>query len=259
MSTPYIISSDQCCTRQFEVRSYEVDFKCLMRVTSLFNHLQDIAWEHAEQLGFGWHQLRERSVFWVLSRIEVKFVRLPRWTERVELCTWPRPADGIFALRDFVMTDGSGNRLLSATSCWLVLDVASRRPQRMAQWYTGRDFSTVSVTDHLAPKIPDCDTQPFVTEQLIVKQGDIDMNGHVNNVRYIDWACNTFDVQHFAGNYPLRLCVNFNGEARFGETVEIQRFSTMPGADLLQVSRPGDGKNLCKLDFRWRPTEQADK
>lgn len=238
------------------VRSYEVDFNQNLRVTALFNYLQEIAWEHAENLDFGWDDLNGKGCFWALSRIEVEITRLPRWTDRVTLITWPRPADGIFARRDFALFDSEGNQLVAATSSWLVVNVSNRRPVRIAEWYSNREFSSLFALSSAASKIVDSGcSMPAVSESLCVQVGDIDMNQHVNNVRYIDWAYNTFSIDHYKNFSPTKVVVNFNAECKFGDGIEVQQFQISNSAHVVNVNRHGDSKNLCRLEFWWKPIE----
>lgn len=244
-------NSNQYHHRSIEVRSFEVDFNQKLRITALFNYLQEVAWEHAKILNFGWGDLYSKGWFWALSRVEVEVERLPRWTDEVTLVTWPKQAEGIFALRDFEMYDSQGNRLIAATSSWLVVNISNRRPVRIAEWYTDFDFASRSALSRQASKVADCTGDTKFTEQVAVQVGDIDMNQHVNNVRYIDWAYNTLSIDHYCSFYPRRVVVNFNAEGKVGETLVVEQFKHSTNGHIVCINRENDSKNLCKLQFEW--------
>lgn len=237
--------------QDISIRSYDVDFRQNLKITALFNYLQEIAWEHAEKLDFGWDDLDNQGYFWALSRMEVEVTRMPQWTENLTLITFPRPADGIFAIRDFELYDSQGVRIVAATSSWLVVNVNNRRPVRIASWYTNRSFANKSALNRAAAKVTDCADQPTKTNQFVVQVGDIDMNQHVNNVRYIDWAYNSFGMDHFCHYKPLKVVVNFNAECKIDEEVKIQNFQLSPSNHIVTVERLSDAKNLCKIEFWW--------
>lgn len=233
------------------IHSYEVDFNQKLSVTALFNYLQEIAWEHAHLLGYGWEHLLQKKWFWALSRVEAEIFRLPKWTEQVTLLTWPRGVDGIFALRDFEMYDQLGNILVVASSSWLVLNIDTRRPVR-ADWYSDFDFANRTALGRNASKLVEQLFEPEFTELLDVRIGDIDMNLHVNNVRYIDWAYNTFSIDHFRDLYPSMVVVNFNAEAKTNDRIEVTRFESNQYENVFEIKNAETSKNLCRLMFRWQ-------
>jgi acyl-ACP thioesterase len=50
---------------------------------------------------------------------------------------------------------------------------------------------------------------------------DIDYNGHVNNVRYIQWIQDSVDPAVLEQARQARLDINYLGEVKPGETVEL--------------------------------------
>jgi len=46
----------------FKVRTYDVDFKNQLKVNSIFNFMQDVASEHAKELGVGWNDLQNTGL-----------------------------------------------------------------------------------------------------------------------------------------------------------------------------------------------------
>ncbi|HON71415.1 acyl-[acyl-carrier-protein] thioesterase [Tenuifilum sp.] len=235
---------------KLKVHSYEVDFNQRLTVTALFNYLQEIAWEHAHLLGYGWEHLLQKGWFWALSRVEVEIYRLPAWTDEVVLLTWPRGVDGIFALRDFEVYDHLGNKIIAATSSWLVLNIQTRRPVR-AEWYSDFDYATRSSLGRNATKLVEQSVSPEFSEKFDVRIGDIDMNQHVNNVRYIDWAYNTFSIEHFKSYFPKRVVVNFNAEGKANDSIIASRFQNSQDESIVEIANASNGKNLCRLMFEW--------
>ncbi|MBQ9470154.1 MAG: hypothetical protein IJU72_04275 [Bacteroidales bacterium] len=251
LDTTNLICPEHYLQRELSVRSYEVDFHRELRLPALFNHLQEIAWEQVEGMGWGWQTLQQQGCLWVLSRIELEVHRMPRWTEVVTLTTWPRGVDGLFALRDFELHGHSGELLAAATSSWLVLNASTHRPMRIAQWFEGRAFAGYSALGHLAPKLSPPTTPPDTELLHPVRVGDIDMNQHVNNVRYIDLACDMMPHEHWVRFTPRHLAVNFNAEGPIGDTLGLRCHAPAPHEHSVSISRLSDGKNACTLRFGW--------
>lgn len=251
LDTSLLTSPDHYLRRDFTVRSYEVDFHRELRLPALFNHLQDIAWEHAEAMGWGWGSLQQQGCLWVLSRIELVLYRPPLWTDTVTLTTWPRGVDGLFALRDFELQTSSGELLAAATSSWLVLSIDTHRPMRIASWAEGRTFASDAAMGRTASKLAQPTSAPETELLHPVRVGDIDMNLHVNNVRYIDLACDALPHEHWARSAPKQLIVNFNAEGPIGDTLALGCHAQDDNRHTVCINRLSDGKNACMVRFDW--------
>ncbi len=205
---------------EFTIRSFESNAQGLLKPFALFNLFQDLAGNHARHLGVGYEDLKKAGYFWVLSRIKVRFTRMPAWRDQVRLATWPKGTDGPFALRDFRMTDGGEAVLLAGASAWLLLDTARYRPQRLSS--LGRTFP-VRPDDHA---IGEPLGKLVVPEGLAVHSerqvlpGDLDVNNHVNNAEYVRWIIDCLEMSHSA---PLQsLQVNYLDEAVRGDTIVLR-------------------------------------
>lgn len=116
--------------QQFKINSYEVEQSTAARLTSIANYLQEIAYNHANELGVGYHQLLSRKMVWVLARLQIEMYRYPIWDEVISVETWPRPFERLLANRDFRISDSMGELIGRATTRWLVLDSEKHRPVR---------------------------------------------------------------------------------------------------------------------------------
>jgi acyl-ACP thioesterase len=57
--------------------------------------------------------------------IEVE--KYPAWQDEITLNTWSAGTDGMYAFREFILTDKSGGLILRASSAWLILDMENKR------------------------------------------------------------------------------------------------------------------------------------
>jgi medium-chain acyl-[acyl-carrier-protein] hydrolase len=107
---------------RYTVKSYDVDLKKRMSLTSLLGCLLESAWQHARRCGFGYGDLAEKGQFWVLSMLHIEIARPPLWREPIVIETWSKGTNGLFALRDFLVSDKEDAAVVRATSGWLILD-----------------------------------------------------------------------------------------------------------------------------------------
>lgn len=240
--------------KEYSVHSYESDVRAMARPVSLLNFLQDAAGEHAARLGFSVVDLFRRGLTWVLSRHHVRVHRYPGLGERLEVMTWPSGKHGYFALRDFEVSGGGGEAVLSATTSWMIIDLKRKQP--------------VKVDEHLPPgcvlekrALPDeFGSLPVPSEReresrFRVEAGHLDLNRHVNNAVYVHWALEALPYDLQTKRRPVDIEVSYRAEAFYGDEV-LSVAQSLPGPDggpsyVHQVLNAASGIELARLRTRW--------
>ncbi len=240
--------------KKFEVRPFEVSSSGRIKLVDLLNHFQEAAGEHADKLGFSVTHLAVKNLTWVLSRYHVRILRYPAWKEDLCLETWPSIRQGLFALREFELTDGQRNLLAAATSSWMMIDVRSKRPVNVSAHLA--DFpqnERRAIADNFAalPTIGKSDFEiPFR-----VRFHDLDWNRHVNHTVYIEWAVETVPRDILVSFSPVEIEVDFRGEALLGQSVISRAEAVQNKGDMVfhhQICAEEGGKELTRLRTFWR-------
>lgn len=225
-------------TLQFPVLSFMADTEDHLSLTGLCRVLQDAAWQHAIQLGFGPEDLAERGLLWVLSRLLVRVERYPRWSQTVSVETWPSGVERLFAMRDFRLTC-EGEPVATVRSAWLGIDAATRRPMPPARFidvnaYRGAETVFPDLPEKLPALGPESGLSPVGTHRVVYS--DFDRQRHVNNVQYLQWMLDTFDLDFQQRSVASELTINFLAEAAFGETVDLYRRDSATASEVTVVS-----------------------
>ncbi|PKP43212.1 MAG: hypothetical protein CVT93_01120 [Bacteroidetes bacterium HGW-Bacteroidetes-10] len=234
----------------FCVKSYETDMNALLKPCSFMHHLQEMANLHAASLGFGYDNLIEKGILWVLSRVHVKFYRMPAWREEVIMETWHKGSEKLFGLRDYKMDDLFGNRLAEITSSWLIIGTASRRLQRIEQ-HLGNDHPSVNKVDIIsepAPKLISPENMTL-TARRRVEYSDMDLNLHTNNTRYLEWAIDSVDQELIKEIFISEIIINFNSESRMGEEIDI--YSSVAGESIFVEARRGE-TSVAQIQLKYQ-------
>jgi acyl-ACP thioesterase len=174
------------------------------------------------------------------------------WTENLTLVTYPRGIEGLFALRDYEIFDSKGERIIAGSSSWLILNAQTRRPARLNDLdlrFITNDRSAIAVNPS---KIADSIGNPINSESLTVKPSDIDVNFHVNNARYIEWAYNSFPILHFNETIPKTVEVNFLAEGKPDDRINIDLYKISDKEHIVNIKRLDDQKELCRVYFEWQ-------
>jgi acyl-ACP thioesterase len=205
------------------INSAEADFKAQLRPGALLNLLIQAAIGSADDLGFGFKNLSEQNLFWVLSRMSIQIDRPIMWNEKIEVFTWPKDIEKILYLRDFEIKDASEKIVARATSGWLAVDALSKRPKRVDS-VEDTEF-TLLKNKHAVEKLPQ-KLNPDTGEKQSIRQPlyfDFDLNGHVTSTRYLDWIMDTFDLEFLAKHFPSEIHINYLKEVLPGDQVEVYR------------------------------------
>ena len=232
---------------EYLIRSYDVDPQMNARLPVFCRLMQEAAWFHAEHLGLGHSYLSSRSMTWVLSRMRIEVNRLPKWGETVSLRTWPSGRDRLFYYRDFEITDEEGNLILQASTAWFVIDTR-KRERTVPDWWQTADYPFgPKLFESKLGRLKGCRCEGG--ESLRINYGDLDQNGHVNNVRYIDWLMNSLPLEFHQTHILQSLEVNYLAEALYGHEVQI----CTSGADSLQCRHgiTAGGEELVRATSAW--------
>lgn len=242
--------------KEYRIHVYETGPDGRLNLYSLFNYMQDIASEHAIRLGFGRDDLMRDNRFWVLSRVYAEIDLWPLWEETIIIKTWPNGTDKLFALRNYEVRYPDGKHIASGTSSWLILDMTTKRVQRpdsILSAYNPNLHKEASVIRYASKLENDChDGQ--ATPSYKIKISDLDVNLHTNNVRYLNWVCDTYDLEFTMNNEPHSAEINYLAESKYNEEVIIRSSSENGNNKYFShsISRTSDNKELCRLRLEWR-------
>ncbi len=232
------------------ISSYDVDPQQTARLPALCRFMQEAAFHHAEQLGLGHAFLAGQKLGWVLSRQRIAVERLPQWGDTVQIRTWPSGRDKLFFYRDFELADGAGARLLAASNAWSLIDMDKRERAHPGTYLSIELPESPGVFD---TKLRRLKNEPSGGADAVpVTYGDLDLNGHVNNVRYIEWVLNSLTKEFHETHRIRSLELNFLAEAVYGQTVSVSSSESGP-REFDHVIRSG-AQALFRAQSRWSQT-----
>lgn len=213
---------DNIFLQKLRIPCYDTDITQSMKPVSFMNYAQEIANCHATILGFGYDDLIRTRTAWVLSRMHIKFLELPKWRDNVNLRTWHKGPERLFYIRDYRLTDERDEKdLVVATTSWLVVNIDSRRLVRE----TLLDEESICRNDAITPSCDKIRIPSGIAQELhsshTVSYSDLDMNGHANNAMYLVWAMDAAGCDVTLHRPLKELKINFNHEARAGQTVDL--------------------------------------
>ncbi|MFH0755739.1 MAG: acyl-ACP thioesterase domain-containing protein [Bacteroidota bacterium] len=243
--------------KEFMVSSYELNPRGEARLTTMANYFQEIAYHHANELGFGYEDMKNRKTMWLLSRMKIRMKKYPVWDDRITIETWPSGVDKLFAVRDFRVMNKQGEEIGAASTGWLIVDLNTHRPIKPKEELDAyaRIIYGAPVFDGSLEKIRLPDQLEELNRHRVL-YSDLDIVGHVNNVKYMEWS---IDTAMFIGNREKEIHefeINFMKETKFGDMITI---SGSPGMvvsangshHVLVGIREEDGAEAFRSLIRW--------
>lgn len=235
-------------SKEIKVPCFMVDNSRRIRPSAVADICQEMALNGADALGFGFDTLVERDVAWVLSRMHIVFDSYPRWKDVLTVNTWHKGLDSLFFIRDYELLSPSGERLVRATSSWVVINTRTRafvRAENLGDIISFQPQDGDNALEERADRIriPKEAGRELILEHK-VSYSDVDIIGHANNVRYISWAmdCLPDPVSH-----PVReLTVNFLKETRLGDEIKLYRTEC---GDAVYVEGESGGNPVFSVKF----------
>jgi acyl-ACP thioesterase len=237
----------------FKIRNYEADIDGNLKIPMLFNYFQEVAGNHAEQLGWGYDNMQELGAVWMLSRLQIEVKSLPKWGEEVEVLTLPRGIKKLFAVRDYAIHNRRGEELVKGYSGWLVVDKQTSRLKN----------PDIILGD--APWRDNPDDMAFSTEKMIplenkifeytrkVTPNDMDVNKHTNNARYAEWMTDCFEQEFLSANQIRKISVIFSNQTKFGDEVALSLFANETGKKhYIEAVNTQTGQKVVQAEFEWK-------
>lgn len=208
--------------QKIQILSSHTDMFSRLRSSVLARILQDAAIVHAEELGVGRHVGLEKEALWVITRLSIEIDRLPMWGETITLRTWPgETRHGLFP-RFFEMTTVGGEPLLKASTIWLLMHATERRmldPKTIGMEVSGQNREgQLPVPARRVPFPAELSGETVRT----VLYSETDVNGHMNNTRYLDWADDLLPTAFHKSHSLKRLWVEYRSEILCGQEAVIR-------------------------------------
>ncbi|KAI0489408.1 hypothetical protein KFK09_029250 [Dendrobium nobile] len=218
----------------FVIRSYEIGPDKTSTMETLMNLLQETALNHVMSSGlasdgFGaTHEMSLRKLIWVVTRVNIQVDKYSSWGDVVEIDTWVAAAGKNGMRRDWIIRDYSTKKTLTrATSNWVIMHRETRRlskiPEQVREevmpFYFDRSVIFEAEYDRTIDKLND-ETAENIRSGLAPRWNDMDVNQHVNNVKYIGWILESVPMKVLEEYHLTSMTLEYRRECRQSHLLE---------------------------------------
>ncbi|MDR0542086.1 MAG: acyl-[acyl-carrier-protein] thioesterase [Dysgonamonadaceae bacterium] len=236
----------------FRIESYTCDFTEKATLTGIGGYILDAASRHAEERGFGYGEILKDNVAWVLSRLSIKMDKYPAFNRTIKVETWVESVEKFFTQRCFCIYDEDNTILGYARTIWAAINIETRRPIDIPRWRP--ELSEYAMPEKECPiekfsKIPAIEgIEPSMGYS--VRYSDIDINKHMNSIKYIEHIVDVFDLALFKEKMIHRFEIIYLAEGMFGDKLKLYRQHISENENLVDTRRGEE--SVCRSRIIWK-------
>lgn len=239
----------------FMAEPFHCDFSGHLFMGHLGNHLLNAADFHSSARGFGMKYLMTIKRSWVLSRLAIEMTdEMPLQYTRFNVETWVESAMRYFTSRNFRIVDDGGRVYGYGRSIWAMIDTETRQPTDILAIDNGAINQWI-VKDKECPidkggrvKMSE---QAELTRTIDTYYNDVDINGHINSVKYIEHVLDLWPLEWYREHAVRRFEIAYVAEAHAGDTLSFYRESASDLEHSIRIVRT-DGTECCRSKVVFR-------
>ena len=205
---------------KYRIGFTDIDKNNLIKNRAIIKILENAGGMHSDSIKCGYTDIEETGKGWVILAWKIKVLSRPKYNTEVETHTWVRDINKIFTYRDYKMYDEDGNLAVIATSKWAMIDVKRGKiaeiTSKIEKDYQPEDISVFE--ERKIDKLAEPETV-ILKRDCPVLRGDIDMNGHVHNVNYLNYAYETLPAEVYENETLNNIEIMYKRQIKLGDKI----------------------------------------
>jgi len=197
---------------EMEVPYYFVNFTGDIRLSSLIDMMLLTSEKQLHEADADSSEMvKNNGLGWVVVQYHMDVKQMPKLGQKLKISTQATSYNKYFFYRDFWIDDEQGNRIVTAQSAFVLIDIKERKivsaTDRLEDKFGAEEINKIQRFNRV--KVPD--DYDFKQEQHIGYY-NIDVNKHVNNSYYFDWMVDTLDMDYIATHRIKSMDIKYDKE-----------------------------------------------
>ncbi|SCI95713.1 Acyl-ACP thioesterase [uncultured Clostridium sp.] len=241
--------------KEYKINIFDVDSEHKCKFSSLVDFLWDVVISQSDYLGETKEGFVQNQCIWVLLKYDITIYEYPKFRDTITVDTKVLGSKKFYGYRQNTIRNSEGKVIGEVFSTAILIDFEKRRPMRISSTQS----EIYGLNGELA-EVPTLDDLPKIQKEdykkdYPVRYSDIDSNGHVNNVKYMEMAVDTLP-RYILNEYNLfNIKVLFKKETTDGDTLHISsEVIDNESGDITTIHNitSNNGNLLTKLQFIWK-------
>ena len=195
--------------------------------------------------------LENYNLVWIITDYNMKIDRLPVFDEKITIETYAKSHNRLFCYRAFNIKDEAGNTISEMVATFVLMDRDTRKVHPVMSEITDAFDSELSKTMLRGPRFKEL--EGGVEQEYRVRFYDLDMNGHVNNSKYLDWVFEVMGADFLTQHVPKKVHLKYVKEVLAGGVITSQ-YEQEGLKTQHQIS--SDGHINAQAEIEWEEVEE---
>ena len=207
---------------KFEIGFRDVGKSNKITNKGLLGYLEDTAGMHSNLVGCGLNDIERTNLTWILLNWKVQVFKRPLYGESILVKTWARNTIKFYTFRDFEVYNDKNELVAIATTKWVLLDARTMRLTKISDELMAKYIPENKLVFGDAKEIGKLDF-PTEYESMLpytIQRKDIDINRHVHNVTYLDFAYEVLPEEVYDNIDFDNFEILYKKETKLGETIK---------------------------------------
>lgn len=242
----------------FVAEPFHCDFTKHLFIGHLGNNLLNAADFHSNDRGYGVNYLNSVNKTWVLSRLSVELDKIPAIYEDFVVETWIDSVIRYFTNRNFKITNKDGYVYGYGKSIWAMIDTTTRQPVDILKT-SNETISEYLETDYANPikksSRVKLDDDLKLQQSILTTYSDIDINGHVNSIKYIEHILDLFPIEYYKKyrikKFDIAYIMESHNNDKLNFYTNIDSINECDNAVSVRVTKSGfkEEKEVCRCQI----------
>lgn len=196
--------------------------------------------------------LNDNQTSWIILQYLMDVNRLPKVEEKITITTSANGYNRLFSYRKFEVESSDGELLAEGEMSFAWIDLNKRKMVRLNQDVMARFEAPYEkrIRRYPAPEPPN--EEDVITENFQVHYSDIDMNGHVNNTVYIQWAIDSLGTDFLNNHQVSHLNIKYDKEVLEDQKVlMVSQLDDQGDNKTSHHQLQYEGKNNATVEIEW--------
>ena len=242
-------------SKEIRIDGTMVDYKMHLKLSNLFLMCQEIAADHADQMGIGRIELYSKNLFWAIARAKLEIIDRPYIFDNITLTTSAGIPKKTLCPRYFIIKR-NGVVIAKMSTIWMLVDLTSRKvttPEAIG-------INMPEVEPGIKMDLPEKVMTKFDFELAEIRKcrySEVDLNGHMNNSRYLDWTYDLFDMQFHDRHELKNIAVNYSIEIQPESKTKLLKYED--DNSFVVVGEGEDNKRHFLVSGEWKDVEVSER
>ena len=206
---------------KFEIGFRDVGKSNELTNKGLIGYLEDTAGMHSNEVGYGLNNIKDTGLTWVLLNWKIRVLKRPLYGESILIKTWARNSAKFYTFRDFEVYNDHNELVAIATTKWVLMDAKTMSLTKISEDLICKYDPETKLVFQNEPEINKLilPTEYSSVNSYLVQRKDIDINGHVHNTYYLDFAYEILPEDVYQKSSFDNFEIMYKKETKFGEVI----------------------------------------